>query len=550
MTAETYQHWVDELLEAIIDYWGASAKTINCSCGLSVSGLQHVGRLRGEITTPNTIMHLLRERGFKARHLIVRYTSDEWKGKPTQLAEFSDAKEAKAYTGFRLIDVPDPKGELSGWVERYWQDFGGYLDAFSRDYEIVSTHEIYTWPEMQNLVRYAIEHRDLIRKIVNKYRVRNPYPSNWFPVLVVCEYCRRISTTSVLSVDLDAYTANYRCARCNKEGTTSLVNGKLSWRVEWAALWSVLDVGFEPFGKDHATPGGSRDSAKELAEKAFRFKPPYPFANEWVGLIVKGEDKGDMGSSDFHGFTPRVWESVAPGESLRYLYLKNKPMRRITLGLEYVPTYVGQYDRAERVYFKLEESRANPAELEDIRRTYELSQLEPSPSTPPIQIPFLHAVVLVQVVPQDSLLEAVIEKLKHQDIISSSITKQQRRYISNRLERAKNWVELYAPSSYRIRILADPPSALNKQITPQLRTLYQQLLDRLSPKNWTENSIREAMKQVTKPLRRDKAVQKQFFQFLYQSFFGQDEGPRISAFFAFIDPQIVIERLKYLSTPP
>jgi lysyl-tRNA synthetase class 1 len=550
VTTETYHHWIDTLLEGIIDYWGDDAKTINCSCGLSVSGLQHVGRLRGEITTPNTIMHLLRNRGFKTRHIIVRYTSDEWKGKPTQLAQFPDSKEAKEYVGLRLVDVPDPKGELSGWVERYWQDFGEYLDAFSRDYEIVSTHEIYTWPEMQNLVRYAVEHRDLVRKVVNKYRARNPHPSNWIPVHVVCEHCHRISTTTVLSVDLDAYTAEYQCASCNKEDTTSLTNGKLSWRVEWAALWRVLDVGFEPFGKDHATPGGSRDSAKELAEKVFQFKPPYPFANEWVGLIEGGVDKGDMGSSDFHGFTPKVWASVAPGESLRYLYLKNKPMRRITLGLEYMPTYVGQYDRAERVYFNVEESRATPEEIADIRRSYELSQLQSIPSTPPLQIPFLHAVVLVQVVPEENLLDTAIDKLKHQNLIPSSITDQQRTYISNRLERARNWVNQHAPHSYRIRILSNPPPALNQQITSQLRALYKQLLERLSPQNWTENFIREAMKQVTKPLRRDKAIQQQFFRILYQSFFGQNEGPRISAFFAFIDPQIVIERLQYLSTSP
>ncbi|MFX1474427.1 MAG: lysine--tRNA ligase [Promethearchaeota archaeon] len=550
MTTETYQHWIDALLEDVIEYWGDDIKTINCSCGLSVSGLQHVGRLRGEITTPNTLMHLLRDRGFETRHTIVRYTSDEWKGKPTQLAQFSDSKEARKYIGYRLIDVPDPKGELPSWVDRYWQDFGNYLDAFSRDYEIVSTHEIYKWPEMQDIVRYTVQHRDLVRKVVNQYRTRNPYPPNWIPVHVVCNRCHRISTTTVLSVDLDAYTADYQCDSCNKEGTTSLVNGKLSWRVEWAALWRVLNVGFEPFGKDHATPGGSRDSAKEISETVFQFKPPYPFPNEWVGLIEGGVDKGDMGSSDFHGFTPKEWESVAPGESLRYLYLKNKPMKRITLGLEYVPTYIGQYDRAERVYFKLEESKATAEELGDIRRSYELSQLQPLPSTPPIQIPFLHAVVLVQVVPKENMFEAVIAKLKYQNLIPSSITKQQYKQISHCLERARNWVNRYAPPSYRIRILNNPPSSLNKQITPQLRTLYQQLLDRLSPENWTENAIREAMKQVTKPLRRDKPVQQEFFRILYQSFFGQNEGPRISAFFAFIDPQIVIERLQYLSTPP
>lgn len=546
----TYQHWIDALVQEIIDYWGTDASTIDCSCGLSVSGLQHVGRLRGEITLTNTVMHQLRHKGYKSQHYIVRYTSDPWKGKESQLAQFPNPEKAKEYTGRRLIDVPDPQGELENWVDRYWPDIGDYVDHFSRDTKLVSTNDIYTWPKMQELVRFTVEHRENAREIVNKYRVRNPYPKAWYPIIVVCGQCQRIDTTTVVAVDLETYTASYKCDGCSHTGTTSIVNGKLSWRLEWAALWKVLDVRFEPFGKDHATPGGSRDSAKEIAETFYKFKPPFPYTNEWVGLIEGGVDKGDMGSSDFNGFTPKTWISVAPGEALRYLFLKNKPMRRITLGLEYVPNYVGQYDRAERVYYNIDTPKAPPEEVSDIRRSYELTQLITLPKKAPLQIPYLHAVLLAQILPSNNLTKTAIDKLTESGTITPPFNEQDHKYIQNRLTHASTWVTHYAPPSYRIEILKKPPPNLNRQITPTLRTLYQQLYDALDTNRWTEQAIRETMKTLTQPLREDKATQQAFFRYLYQAFFGRNEGPRISDFFAFTDPSMVRTRLRYLATPP
>jgi lysyl-tRNA synthetase class 1 len=495
-------------------------------------------------------MHQLRARGFRTRHTIVRYTSDPWKGKSTQLAQFGNREAATQYTGHRLVDVPDPLGQLSDWTARYWLDFGSVLNAYSRDAQVLSTHEIYAWPAMRAIVRYAIEHRDLLREVVNRYRSRAPYPPHWIPIDIVCEKCHRIDTTTVTAVDLDAYTGDYRCDGCGHQGTTSLLEGKLSWRVEWAALWKVLDVGFEPFGKDHATPGGSRDSCKEIAERVFNFRPPFPYAYEWVGLIEGGVDKGDMGSSDFRGFTPKTWVSVAPGEALRYLFLKNKPMKRITIGLEYVPTYVGQFDHAERVYYEVDTLKASPEEVADTRRSYELALLERPTAKPPLQVPYLHAAVLSQIVPSDRLDAVAIAKLAESNLIPRKLSKAERDYILTLMRRARTWVDRYAPSSYRIQLIDKPPSGLNRQVPPALRPLFKQLIDRLNPKKWTEPAIRDAMKEVTEPLARDQAMQHEFFRLIYQAFFGADEGPRISPFFTFTDASLVLDRIRYLAASP
>src|SRR5256885_3493761 len=121
--------------------------------------------------------------------------------------------------------------------------------------------------------------------------------------------------------------------------------------LEWPALWKVYHVDIEPFGKDHATPGGSRDSCKEIAESIMHFRAPMGIPYEWVGISDRGKDLGDMGSSDFLGLSPVQWVEVADPEVLRYIYAYNPIFRRIVLDLYRVDTYYDVYDRAEDLFY-------------------------------------------------------------------------------------------------------------------------------------------------------------------------------------------------------
>ena len=270
------------------------------NAGLSVSGLQHVGRLRGEITLSQLIVRSLREIGRDVLQSLVLYTQDGWKAKEGQVAQFP-GDEGKKYAGRRLIDVPDPKGCHASWVDHYWQDFGGVLDRFAPNVRIVTTTQAYQDPEMKAIVHDLVSRAEEVRGVVNKYRARRPYPAGWLPFEAFCEACGTIGASTLA---VRGETAEYACERCGARGTSSIEKGKLNWRLEWPALWKIYRVDIEPFGKDHATPGGSRDSCKEVAETVMRFPPPMGIPYEWVGIADRGKDLGDMGSSDFLGFTP------------------------------------------------------------------------------------------------------------------------------------------------------------------------------------------------------------------------------------------------------
>ncbi|MEM4790335.1 MAG: lysine--tRNA ligase, partial [Thermofilum sp.] len=292
-------HWVEEVAKSVLARVSEKGSAV-CNGGLSVSGLQHVGRLRGEITIVDTVARLLESWGVEAEHFLTLYTVDAWKGKEAQLKQFPKREEAEQYVGWPLFRVPDPHGCHESWVDHYWEDFGSYLGEFAREVRVVTTRDLYTESDRmrQFVLRAVTELRRPVVEVLNKFRGEKKLRPETIPFQPICEKCGRVDTTETLEVDVKSFRARYVCRSCGHEGWQSLAEGKLNWRVEWVGVWYALGVDFEPYGKDHATPGGSRDSCNELASSVFGFNPPTGLAYEWVGYRVGGKDVGDMGSSD------------------------------------------------------------------------------------------------------------------------------------------------------------------------------------------------------------------------------------------------------------
>mgnify|MGYP000279972703 CR=1 FL=1 len=534
-------HWIEKTVEDVVREFGERS-VIVCNGGLSVSGLQHVGRIRGEITFVGTVCKILREKGYEAKHTLVLYTQDPWKGKPSQLMQFKNPEEAKSYHNYPLIRVPDPEGCHDNWVEHYWEDFGNYLDEFYEGINVVYTHELYRYnDEMKRFIIDSIVMKEKIREVINKYRGRTKLPADWIPFEPICEKCGRIGTSKVLDVDLNEYKVKYRCS-CGFEGKTSMENGKLMWRLEWVAVWRVLNVSFEPYGKDHATPGGSRDSCNDLALNVFGFNPPVGLAYEWVGYVKGGVDMGDMGSSDFIGFTPKKWLEVAEPEVLKFLYLLNPPMKRIVLSLERVPLYVDRYDRAERLYYGIEKATIPKEKLENIVKSYVYAQKGKPPKDPPYQISFLHAVALVQTIPDtdDIITEAIkrIEKTTKRKLHLSSFEIDR---LKRRLTNARNWLINYAPHHYKISVLEKLSEDIITRLDPKILPLIKELYANFQNIAWEEEEIKRAMINVK---RRDRKEEILFFKTLYLVFFGREYGPRIAPYLSILDKEFVLNRLQ------
>jgi lysyl-tRNA synthetase, class I len=479
----------------------------------------------------------LREDRRNALQSLVLYTQDEWKGKAAQVAQFTK-EDGQKYVGRRLIDVPDPAGCHANWVDHYWQDFGGVLDRFAAGVRIVTTTETYRNPEMQALVRDLASRAEEVRGLVNKYRARHPYPSGWIPFEAFCEHCKTIGATTTAIAGM---SASYRCERCGHQGTSSIEKGKLNWRLEWPALWKVYRVDIEPFGKDHATPGGSRDSCKEIAETIMHFRAPMGIPYEWVGISDRGKDLGDMGSSDFLGFTPTQWVQVADPEVLRYVYAFNPISRRVVLDLHRVDAYHDLYDRAEDAFY----SNEREGDEDDQARSYALAQLLPPPKTNPFALSYRHAAFLSQISPESGRLEWCLARMRDTGMLDRTPTDFERARIARRLDQARAWVDAYTPEN-RVKLLDALTAKVASQLDAKDRDALQTFASRAAAAPWNEDSIKESMVSLTKS-RALPVETSRFFRDLYLVLLGSEEGPRAAPFLAVLDKDWVLRRLKEAS---
>ena len=537
------KHWLDKLaerLEAELKRRYEAKGVLVFNGGLSVSGLQHIGRLRGEVLLAEALRRIFEAKGYKAKQLLTLYTMDPWKGKKEQLSQFPDPEDAKRYIGWPLKDVPDPKGCHKNWVEHYWSDFGPFLPEFTDGkIEVVTTEELYRGPLRQFILDYVIPLKNRVREVINKYRGRKPYPPDWVPVEPRCARCGRIDSTRALEVTGDG-RVRYECLNCGYRGEADLSESKLNWRIEWAGVWKVLQVDFEPYGKDHATPGGSRDSCADLAVNVFGFEPPLGEWYEWVAIRIGGRE-ADMSSSGFSGITPREWLEVAHPWILRFLYFLTPPHRKIVIDLSKIPEYYEHFYQAERAYFRAEDMPEDRRVY--LARTYELSWPKDPPEKMPAQIPYTHAAILAQIIPPGRE-EEVLRRLTRtghlpRDPDEASVTR-----ALEIVEKARRWADKYAPETLRFRILED----LDQSIIGGLK--YKNIFARLEREleaidEWNEDSIKEAMIRATEGL--SKKERREFYKEFYKIFIGKDHGPRAAPLLSLLEKDMVLERLRKAS---
>ncbi len=531
------RHWVDVMADELEEKLRKRGKDVYIfNGGLSVSGVQHIGRLRGELILPELVRRVLAERGYKIRQLLTLYTQDAWKGKSSQLKVFGGSGEK--YVGWPLIRVPDPQGCHSNWVDHYWSDFGPYIKEFTDGkVEVVTTTDLYKGA-LKEFVVETLRKRDKVREVVNKYRGRNKYPEDWIPFEPVCSKCGRIDRTKAVSFDEEKGEIEYVCRACGHRGKASLEEGKLNWRIEWTGVWKVLGVDFEPYGKDHATPGGSRDSCKDLAVNVYGFDPPEGEWYEWVSLRMGGKE-ADMTSSGFVGITPRDWMEIAHPKILRYIYISTHPHRRVVIDLQEIPRYYNDYYKAERIYFGID-STGDPEDDEVIARSYELTHREKPPEALPVQVSYSHVALMVQNLPRDNLFEHAVERLRKTGMIRG-LDDYSEQWLRGLVYKAYNWVERYAPPGYRYKVPSKPPFEVYGDLKHRDRLLV--LANRLEElDSWDEESIKQVMIEVGSDL--DKKSRREFYRDFYLALLGKPQGPRAAPLLAVLDKGLVVERLK------
>ncbi|PSQ16268.1 lysine--tRNA ligase [Halobacteriales archaeon QS_8_69_26] len=343
--------------------------------GVSPSGVPHVGHVN-EIMRGYYVAAVLRERGYEVRQVFTSDDRDPLRSIPHRLMDLDwtlverggfDVGVLGKNLGRPLTDVPDPFGCCDSFGEHQTRLLERSAALLGVPVEFVSTTDLLAEGAFEDVTRELLEKRDLVRSVLTEYQ--DKVDESYVPFRPVCENCG-IVTEGVTAVDPAGGTVDYVCSDveaggrtiegCGHEGTATLREGKLPWRVEWPAQWSVLGVDFEPFGKDHAE--GSWPSGVDVAETVLEIDPPEPMVYEW--FTFEGEP---LSSSSGNVITVAEVLEFVEREAFRYFFVKD-PKKARDFSVERIDGLVDEFDRFERAFF--DERDPDDRERDLARRAY------------------------------------------------------------------------------------------------------------------------------------------------------------------------------------
>ena len=490
-------HWADVIAQKLENNGPHTIAT-----GITPSGPVHIGNMR-EVMTAEAVYRALLDRGVNARLIYIADTFDRLRRLYPFLPE-----SFKEHIGKPLSEIPCPLGCCGSYADHFLNPFLKSMERLGIHPEIFRADALYKEGKYVEAIKTALSRRDEIARILKEVSGRE-MPEGWSPFDAICATCGKTNTTKVTGFDLDKETVDYEC-QCSARGTVSMRGGgKLVWRVDWPARWPIFNVTIEPFGKDHATAGGSYDTGKRISEEIYGYPAPFPMVYEWIHL--KGV--GAMHSSTGIVVTIQEMLDVVPPEVLRYLIIRNKPEKHI------------EFDPALPLLSLVDEYDQRKGDI----RAIELSNISGSG---PFEIPFRHMVTAVQIARGDD--ENLFKALQRSgyDVVA------RREEILSRARNVQTWLDKYAPAYVKFQVQESLPSAV-KNLTSEERRGLGLLSEKIEDKTAAE--IHDLVYAVAKDLGIDS---KTFFQAIYLAFIGERQGPKVGWFLASLERDFVKTRLK------
>jgi lysyl-tRNA synthetase class 1 len=503
------QHWADDTAAQI----AAQGSRHEISTGISPSGEIHIGNLR-EVITADIVARALREKGAE---VVLDYVADNF-DPLRKVYPFLDRKLYEPLIGAPLSEIPCPCGKHPSYAAHYLEPFLGSLKRLRIDVKVIYADQMYKSGMLVPQIVQALQGRNDIARILHECTGRE-MEDDWSPFNPICAQCRRLTETKVKGFSAQDETVDYTC-RCGGAGTVSMRGGgKLTWRVDWPARWARIPVTVEPFGKDHATRGGSYDSGARICREVFKAEPPFPVTYEWIAFT----GQGDMSKSKGNVLSVHRMLEVVPPEVLRYLVVKTRPMRSINFdpGLPLL-ALVDEFDDAAST-----------------SRDTRAMALSGADQFKPIGVPFRHLVNVVQMADFD--LDQVVVILRRNGYAVEDETA-----VKERAGYAMRWLREFAPEDVRFSVQRTLPASAGNLTAPE-RGFLRLLADRLRP-GQTGEEIHALVYEVAKEAGLEKTTAA--FQAIYRVFLDRPRGPRAGWFLAFLDRAFVLARLREAAAAP
>jgi len=485
------------------------------SSGVSPSGVYHLGTLR-EVMTAEIIARELRNRGRQVRHIHISDDLDVFRKVPVGLPE-----SYSQYLGWPLCDIPAPDGtkDLS-YADYYVNDLLVLIEALHMDIEVVRSHQKYRNGSMAEAIEKALQQMDTIKKVLQDISGRQ-LDDNWTPVQVVEDGF--LKSRKLTALNTDAKTVAY-LDRDGQEHSADYTKGevKLDWRIDWPARWWQLGVHAEPFGRDHATKGGSYDTGVGIVKEVYGTEPPYPIPYNFVNRT--GQTK-KMSKSAGDTITAIELLRMLPAEIIWFFLMRYAPDKQ--LFFDEGPTLMRLVDEFGELLAKADKT----PEEEQLVKLCMHGVAEPTVS----QVPFSHLVASYQAALKDvDTTLAIIGRTEHAEIagIQGEVIRRELAFIDE-------WLQRRAPEDVKFA-LAETVDA--SQFGMAETSFLKKLGDKVAaaPADADGAWFHDAVYSL-----KDESglTPKEMFTILYRAIIGQEHGPRAGWFLSILPRDWLVKRL-------
>ncbi|MCD6235624.1 MAG: lysine--tRNA ligase, partial [Thaumarchaeota archaeon] len=472
--------------------------------GLGASGIPHIGSMADAVRAYGVTL-ALRELGYESECIAFTDDMDGLRKVPAGMPKWLED-----YLLMPVSSIPDPYGCHESFADHMSGMLKDALEEAGVECKYVSGREVYKSGILADQIHKILLNAQRIGEKIEELTGQSKF-KKVLPYFPVCKKCGRIYTTQAYEYDPERRVVKYRCVGaeiggrahegCDYEGEADITkdDGKLAWKVEFAARWAALDVRFEAYGKDIA------DSVKVndwVAKNVLGFEPPMHTRYEMF-LDASGKK---ISKSLGNVFTPQLWYRYGTPQSLLLLLYKRATGTRI-LTLQTIPKLMDELDYLEDVYFDRVKI-SSELERAKLKGLYLYSHLLKPPQKPSPHIPYTLIVELAMAAPEDKKLEFVVSRLK--------------KYGYQLDERAERKVRLainYASDLGRVE-------KERVELSEAERKAISQLIERIK----AAASSDEIQGAIFEAARSNGLSPREFFKKLYMVFLGRDRGPRLGPY--------------------
>jgi len=525
--------WIDKVADTLIKRekkLGRKLDLIRVESGLGASGVPHIGSM-ADAARAYGIALALQNIGFKSELIAFSDDMDGLRKIPQGLPQWLQKHIAQP-----VSNIPAEFGTCH-------TSYGAHmsrlllegLDKVGIRYRFQSGKEVYKQGILIKQIDTILKNSSKLGLKISEVVGQDNY-TDVLPYFPICQSCGRLYTTvsqeylaaekKVKYICQGAKIAHVDIRGCGNKGEADITkdDGKLAWKVEFAARWQALDIRFEAYGKDIMDSVRINDW---ISDEILAFNHPLHIKYEMF-LDRSGKK---ISKSAGNVLTPQMWLQYGSPESILLLLFKRISGTR-HVGLDDVPALMDEYDYYEDVYFG-RTSEYNLAKQTKIKGIYEyINKLDP-PREPEPHVPYQFIAQQASLFPADDFRdERVYKRLQKYGMI-----KQRLDTVMRKISLASRWADDNMTSDKKFDV----------QLTDSQRKGVQELIEAVRPFSGltdTADNAKNLQSKVFHTARVNSIEPKDFFTLLYQMFLNANRGPRIGNYFLDLGIDRVISTLE------